>query len=47
MNWKEDKGKTSNKNARKGQRGNATSIDGPLRKLENFSDVISPRDEKS
>ena len=32
------------------QRGNATSIMGtlgPLRKLEDFFDVISPRDEKS
>jgi hypothetical protein len=26
MNWKEDKGKTSNKNARTVQRGNATTV---------------------
>ena len=53
------KKKTGNKNATSHmiqaismtvQRGNATSMTGtlgPLRKLENFFDVISPREEKS
>ena len=53
------KKKTGNKNATRPiiqaismtvQRGNATSIMGtlgPLRKLEDFFDVISPREEES
>ena len=58
-NWKEDTGKKGNKNATSHiiqaismtvQRGNATSIMGtlgPLRKLEDFFDVIAPREEES
>ena len=58
-NWKENTKKTGNKNATSHiiqaismtvQRGNATSILGtlgPLRKLEDFFDVISPREEQS
>ena len=58
-NWKKDKEKTGNKNATSHiiqaismtvQRGNVTSIMGtlgPLRKLEDFFDVISPLEEES
>ena len=36
----------SHHNPRTVQRGNTTSVVGPLRKLEVFSDVILPKDEK-